>query len=285
MNLLYPHPVLHKATLDYHDPGMYRVGFEKKNIEGTTFIQIEHELDNGKSLISSLMEKNEAVFYSTVSVGNSCYRRTEKIGGVKEGGNIVAKQCLEIPNFKDVREIFVCTGVAMSKGKSIKWKNAKGVVEFHKTEKLIFRDHALLAFEGWKRFYPSGALFRIKSDSDMEEGAFRAEANYGGEVLQIVVTMAPKLFDEVESNKNGTARAHVLCASLIPTLMELQQIQTKISNGEEHDSTEENKLKKAKGLQAYFESQQIPIWGEEDFNAVEAASRYKPARWDLEGGL
>ena len=277
MSIVYPHPMLHGETLDYVDPQAYKAEFRKPN---EALVEVTHVLKS-PSLVAELVESGKAVFCCTVSVGGTSYRRTEKMeGGKAWGGQVCVVQRLEIPKFGQSHEVFANAGVVLLEEVALDWKEDYGLDSFHKVQKLSFQAHALLATSGWKRFYQSGALFRIEMDKDMEGRAFRADVSYEP-ALRINIKMASELYDEVEAGEEGAARAHVVCASLAMLLEKLHVLYQKQSDGDNLDETETAKLEKAEGLSQYLKSKGIPTWDDQNFNPVEAASMYKPVVADV----
>lgn len=280
MSIVYPHPMLHGETLDYVDPQAYKAEFRKPN---ENLVEVTHIL-KVPSLVAELVENGKAAFCCTVSVGGTSYRRTEMMsGGTAWGEKISVEQKLEIPEFGRSHEVFANAGVVLLKEVVLDWKEDYGLDDFHKGQKLHFQDYALLATSGWKRFYPSGALFRIEESKDMEGRTFRADVSYEP-VLRVTIKMTSKLFDEVDADKEGTARAHVVCASLAVLLEQLHALYQKQSvQGEqgELDETESTNLEKAEGLMQYLKFKGIPTWDDQNFNPVEAASCYKPVVADV----
>ena len=284
MSTLFPHPVLHEKTLDYRDPEAYKATFQRKN--SGTVLEVRHTLKKG-TLIASLIEQKEASFYCTVSVGGTAFRRTEKAAADIQDDRITADQEIELPAFKNHLEMFAMAGVLNHDAKQVSWEKVTGMDNFYKSENsasLYFSDHAMLACSGWRRFYSMNALFQIKSDSDIGPGVFQAETCYQP-TIRITISMDHKLFDEVQTNPSGSVRAHVLCASLVSTLKELKEKHEKYSegNGANVDDTDVTDLEAAEGLKQFLISKQIPTWEDENFNAVEAASKFKPAMLDAYG--
>ena len=280
MSTLFPHPVLHDKTLDYRDPKAYEATFQRKT---KTILEVRHTLKRN-TLVASLIEREEASFYCTVSVGGTAYRRTETIAANIREDRITATQEIKIPAFRDRPEVFVMAGVLNQDAKPVSWEEAIDMDDFHKSESSVtlgFPGHAMLACSGWRRFYPMDALFRTKLDSQIDEGIFQAETCYQP-TIRITITMGRKLFREVNDYPRGAARAHVLCASLIPALKELEERYRRCSggNGADADDIDQTVLEAAEGLKQYLISKKIPTWEDEEFNAVEAASKFKPAMPD-----
>ena len=276
MSTIFPHPVLHSHTLDYSDPKAYQATFRRKD---KIILEVQHTLARD-TLVASLIEKKDASFYCTVSVRGTAFRRTKSTVDVNvQDDRVTACQEIELPAFKNRPEVFAFAGIFNHNAQMIPWREAKGVDNFHKPEDwadINFPSHSILAYSGWIRFFPMDALFQIKSDPNITQGVFTAETSYNP-TIRITISMHNKLFDEVESNPNSSVRAHVLCASLIPTLKELQGKYEKFCDGGDPDETESTDLEAAEGLKQYLISEKIPTWEDEGFDPVEAASRFKPA--------
>ncbi len=279
MSTLFPHPVLHQDTLDYSDPKAYQATFKRM---GKTTLVVEHTLRRD-TLIASLIEQEKASFYCTVSIGGTAFRKTEPAPASIRDGSITAHQEIEHPAFVNRYDVFASAGVLNHEAKRMPWEKATGIDAFYKdeTSDLEFSAGAMLACSGWRHFYPMDALFRIKSNSDLNTGVFQAEPSYQP-TIRITIQMNNKLYDEVEGNSQGTVRSHVLCASLIPVLKELEEKYKRCSEKSDTESldTDRADLEAAEGLKRFLISKEIPTWEDEAFNAVEAASKFKPAMLD-----
>ena len=282
MSTLFPHPVLHEDTLDYDDPKAYSTVFRRKN---KTTLEVEHTLKRN-TLVASLIERKEASFYCTVSIGKTAFRKTASVSvTTHKGEDFTARQEIEYPVLQDRYEVFVVAGILNHKTKHVLWEKATGVDDFHKPDEstaISFSKGAMLACSNWRRFYPMDALFRIRSDSSIASGAFHAEMSYQQPAMRITIRMENKLYDLVESNSQGPDRAHVLCASLVSALQELEEKYRRCNEGSDPDSrdTDRTDLEAAEGLKQFLISQKIPTWEDDTFNAVEAASKFKPAPLD-----
>ena len=274
MSTVFPHPVLHQDSMDYDDPLAYSAEFSRSS---KVAIEVEHRLKKN-TLVASLVEQGKASFFCTVAAGGTVYRRTEKVENIDLKDELItARQKIELPTFRNRPEIFANAGVFNHAKIKICWSEAAGVDEFHRDEYLGFSDYALLAHKGWVRFFPMDALFQIKSEKNMPMGEFRSHTSFANSAIRIFITMAPKLFDEVVSDRDSPARSHILCAAMIIALKELRQIWEKNENGSREDEDGIH-LEAAEGLKQYLEKNGIPTWEAEDFDPAESASKFKPVK-------
>lgn len=285
MSIIYPFPVLYRETLDYEDPGAYSAELRR---EGRTKVAVDHRL-KADTLVGSLVRAEQAKFYCTVSVRGTAFRRTETVPfpeTVAENGALVAQQRVEIPAFPWAPEVFASAGVVLLEEQDIPGAEAPGVSGFFRDGgPLRFPPHSRIAFGGWLRFFSMSALFHIQSDPDIEEGAFKTEVNRG-ERLQVSITMHPKLFDEIETNRESRTRAHILCAALTQAFQELHQAwQATQADGLLQDEADTRFLELAEGLGDFLRSKGIPTWEDDSFNPSLSASRcYKALSAEADDG-
>lgn len=283
MSTLFPHPVLHADTLDYCDPDAYNASFERriKSGEPETILRVQHRLQRN-TLIATLIERGEAFFYCTVAVDRTPLRRTEEAVDVEiQKDSITARQEIALPAFKSHPDMYTMAGIRKHGAIQIPVEEAKDLDDFYKSGELTtlnFSDHAMLACSNWQHLYHVGTLFRIQIDKGMDGGTFRAETCY--RPLRITISMGETLYRAVENN-NEAIRSHVLCASLVLMLKELQEKYRRCNEGNDAEGVDKVDLAEAEGLRNYFDSElKILTWEDPEFNPVEAASRFKPVVMD-----
>ena len=300
MSVIFPFPALHPETLDYTDPQGYRSEVQRASNK----ITVHHSIDRN-NLVYRLIHEKMAVFCATVSVRGSIYRRTEDVPldrAVDSQGDIFCRQVIEIPEFKDDLQIFINCGVAtcreikMEQGQEecfefrspdssqnspvVLLHKDTGLSDFFLDSEIRFPENSLIAYSGWNRFFSLDSLFTIVSDPKIiRYGEFSAHITYANQ-LKIYIDMAPSLYDEINGNRNSPARGHVICAGLVKALEELHSAYLRTEEqGEGANDTDRQLLEQAEGLKHYLESRSppIPTWEDENFNAVYAASSYRPA--------
>lgn len=280
MNIIYPFPVLHPDTLDYNNPEkLYSVEFTK-NDRGV--VTIEHKLQKG-NLVASLVEGGKAVFYGTVCARgtifrNTCYAKSQDVQTLDN--TCRTKIEMVIPSFSWGPRIIACGGVSLTSEMTVSQSDALQVSSFltDNCSQFHFKKNSMIAFSGWMELFSMLSLFRIHSSKDLEPGEFTA-STYSANHLRINITMHPKLFDEVEQNMKGSARAHVLCTALANTLKEIHTAYKKPDG--ELEANEEQLIEEAESLQGFLIRNDIPTWEDNDFNAALTASMCYKVLLDL----
>ncbi len=271
MSIVYPFPTLHADTLDYDKSGSYAPELERAD---TTIIQITHKLATD-NLVASLITKQSACFFATVCIRGTIFRKTERVSsnGITENDLIVVKQQIKIPSLKNTDGVFVRPGVVLNEDCDINNAEAIGVSNFHKQNASIhFPAFSIIAFTYWRNFFSMGTLFTIRSDEQMDknhEGSIRVEINYVT-AIKINIKMSRKMFDEVERDKKGAIRSHILCTALTLALKELRHYYVQIEDYE-------TELEKAVGLKIYLQSKKLPTWEDDNFDAAYVSSKLYPA--------
>ena len=281
MSTLFPHPVLHRHTMDYRDSDAYEVTFARNRQPGkaAAVVTVEHRLKKN-TLLATLVERGDAAFYCTVAVDRTAYRLTEEATEVStQDYAIVARQEIAIPAFRNYPDIFTVAGIHGLGEQQVSMADAVDLDDFYKSDAstLELPKHGMLATSGWRQLTCEGALFRTVVDDRIKKGGFKAETCY--QPLRITVRMNRELFDEMEK-RNEVVRAQVLCASLSIMLKELHEKYKNCEDGKEDSHDDASDLEVAGRLKKYLRANGIPTWEDDDFNPTEAASMYKPALLD-----
>lgn len=276
MSIVYPFPVLHENTLDYDDPKAYSSELRR---DGKTKVVIDHRLKRD-TLVGSLILQGKAAFYSTVSVRGTTFRSTQTVDqtDVKPIQDLLeAEQKVQIPEFPWSPEVFASSGVVLLEDEEVSTQSESDLMDFFRDGSTIrFPAQAKLAFKEWVRFFSMGALFQIESEESIKDGAFSVQVSRSNR-LQILIRLPHALYDEVNANREGGARRHILCAALTQAFQELYQAQLVVNDTSNiFDSKEEAEqfLELAEGLKQHLEDRKIPTWDDDGFNPAYSASLY-----------
>lgn len=285
MSSIFPFPVLHNESLDYEDPQAYLAEPSRRKNE----IIVKHKLKNN-NLVADMVLQQDATFFTMVAVRGTIFRKTYTLENMFNNPNteqsqeIKSQQNMTIPNFRNKPDVFVNCGVVMSKETDRDAQQAKGVSKFfHDTGKIVFPQHAIIAFSGWTRFFSMGSLFRIVV-AKYDAGLFNVELDYSN-TFRIVIRVGNKLYENIVNNRTGPTRNHVLCVALTVAFTELKQSNDQLENNtEDSNELEEKKLELAEGLKLYLQSKGILSWEDAEFNPAYAASIIYSAMVDDEDG-
>lgn len=272
MNIIYPFPVLHPESLDYDCPEeIFSVEFSKSD-KGT--VTIEYKLKQ-ESLVGSLVKNGTAVFFGTVCARGTIFRATRSIDA--QAVNLadellLAKQVISLPNFSWKPRVIACGGVSLTTEKSVNLNDFSEVSSFITDirKEYDFKRNSMIAFSGWMELFSLLSLFRIHSKKEINPGEFLVSTSSANQ-LQINISMHPKLFEEVDNYKHGSARAHVLCTALTSTLKEIHAAYIKPTG--EAEQGDEQLIEEAEILQEFLIRNNIPTWEDNEFNAASTASK------------
>ena len=254
----YSFPVLEEDKFDYIKEVTYEVNQVDSDNRSNSII-FEHKL-TGNSLISQLLQNNEAKFITTVVLKSSMYRETtdnilEKISSTHIKQKIQLKTTFETQSFFSA---IVYTG----DDKELTLNSSKmGLDEFWDGAKIELKKGAILARAGWRELENIASdLLTIKKDEAIKDGFdVSVISEEGG---RFIASVEPNLYDKIKQLPKNDSHLrsiviHMLCVGFMNLAKDYKDDDSELTN--------------LKGIKLELNNKAIKTWEDDEFNPNQVA--------------
>lgn len=241
-------------------------------------VTIDHLLKKN-TLAGMLANNRSAVFYGSVSVRGTVYRKTEIIRHEETfdtnpdsgAGNVIATQEIQIPGFKWRPEVASSAGVCLMKTESVPVEKARDISKHLSDKKkgtLLLPKYSRIAFSGWKRFFSISDKLCICTNTEIEKNVVKITTSLD-ERFQITLSLHKELYIKVAGSRKNT-RAQIICTALATALKKLRR--TYLNANSTHSEEDAGSFSLEEGLCEFLVSNKIPTWKEDNFDPSHAAT-------------
>lgn len=254
----YSFPVLEEDKFDYIKEITYEVNQVDSDNKSNS-ITFEHKL-TGNSLISQLLQNNEAKFITTVVLKSSMYRET--IDNILEKiSSIHIKQKIQLKTTFETQSFFSAI-VYIGDDKELTLNSSQmGLDEFWDGATIKLKKGAILAKVGWRELENTASdLLTIKKDAAIKYGFdVSVISEEGG---RFIASVEPNLYDKIKQLPKNDSHLrsiviHMLCVGFMNLAKDYKDDDSELTN--------------FKGIKLELNNKDIKTWEDDEFNPNQVA--------------
>lgn len=254
----YSFPVLEEDKFDYIKEITYEVNQVDSDNKSNS-ITFEHKL-TGNSLISQLLQNNEAKFITTVVLKSSMYRET--IDNILEKiSSIHIKQKIQLKTTFETQSFFSAI-VYIGDDKELTLNSSQmGLDEFWDGATIKLKKGAILAKAGWRELENTASdLLTIKKDAAIKYGFdVSVISEEGG---RFIASVEPNLYDKIKQLPKNDSHLrsiviHMLCVGFMNLAKDYKDDDSELTN--------------FKGIKLELNNKDIKTWEDDEFNPNQVA--------------